>query len=553
MPHVITRACCNDASCVAVCPVNCIHPTPDDPAFLTVESLYIDPDTCIDCGACVDECPVDAIVSEDELEDSDAEYLKINADYFAGRPEPDAPPAPPKPIRLPDRELRVAVVGAGPAALYAAGDLVAHPSVTVDVFEKLPTPHGLVRAGVAPDHAQTKGVERVFGRFAAKRNFEYFLNVEVGRHVSAAELAERYHAVVYAVGAAADRSLGLPGEELAGVHSATSLVAWYNGHPDHSDLQVDLSGPRAVVVGNGNVALDVARILLTDPDQLARTDIADHALARLRNSSISEVVILGRRGVGHAAYTNSEFLALTELEGIDVVIDPAELILDEATREARDAGTLDPVVATKIRLAEEAAAHPTTAGNRRIVFRFLSSPAAVTGDGSVSGLQCRRNVYDGDRAVATDAVEDLATGLVIRAIGYRNLPIPDLPFDDTHSVVPNDAGRVLTGPGGEVLAGRYVTGWIKRGATGGIGRNRWCGKETAAAVLDDFIAGRLPEPGADRSDLPTLLAERGAVRIDSTGWKAIDTAERQSGRAARRPRIKIVDLEQLVATGSGSA
>lgn len=549
MTHVITRPCCNDASCVAVCPVNCIHPTPDEPEFFTAEMLFIDPETCIDCGACIDECPVEAIVPDDQLETRDEPYLQINADYYKDHDVDGGLVPPHKAPQLPDGELHVAVVGAGPAAFYAAEELVRKAQVSVDMFDRLPTPYGLVRAGVAPDHAATKGVEKTFAAVAAKRNFTYYLNVDVGTHITHDELRARYHAVIYAVGAATDKHLGIEGEDLAGSIPATEFVAWYNGHPDHTDLDVDLSGERAVVVGNGNVALDVARILVSDPDDLAHTDIADHALAKLRESNVKEVVLLGRRGVAQAAYTNSEFLALSDVKGVDVVIDPDELVLDPATAAALADDTLDSTIATKIRLAREFAERPATAGNKRIVFRFLVSPLEMSGHGHVESLTCVRNVYaDGTGRVAVTPTEervDIATGLVLRAIGYRGLPVTDLPFDDVKGVVPNTDGRVQTAADGDVIPGLYVTGWIKRGATGGIGMNRICGQQTAEAVLRDFVDGTLPTPSADRAEVADLVVARGAHRIDLEGWKAIDAAERAAGKSAGRRRVKFVSVAEF--------
>ncbi|MBY4572551.1 ferredoxin [Gordonia paraffinivorans] len=559
MAHVITRPCCNDASCVSVCPVNCIHPTPDEPEFLTAEALYIDPETCIDCGACIDECPVEAIVPDDQLTEKDEPYLQINADYYKDHDVEGGLVPPRKAPQLPaDKELHVAIVGAGPAAFYAAEELVRKPTIKVDMFDRLPTPYGLVRAGVAPDHAATKGVERTFASVAAKKNFDYFLNVEVGKHISHDELVARYHAVIYAVGAATDKRLGIEGEDLRNSVAATQFVAWYNGHPDYVDLDVDLSAERAVVVGNGNVALDVARILVTDPDELARTDIADHALAKLRESNIKEVVLLGRRGIAQAAYTNSEFLALGDVEGVDVVIDPAELVLDPASEAALADDTLDSTIATKIRLAREFSERPQTPGNKRIVFRFLVSPVEITGDGEVAGVTCARNAYvdDASGRVAVAATEerfDIDAGLVLRAIGYRGVPVTDLPFDESRGVVPNESGRVQATAGGDVMPGLYVAGWIKRGASGGIGMNRVCGQETARAVIDDFIAETLADPSTPRDDVAAIVADRGAHRIDLAGWKAIDAAEKAAGKAAHRPRTKFVSIPEFEAAAAAGA
>ncbi|MBM7365898.1 FAD-dependent oxidoreductase [Gordonia hydrophobica] len=546
MTHVITRACCNDASCVAVCPVNCIHPTPDEPDFLTAEMLYIDPETCIDCGACIDECPVSAIYPDDQMPEQEEPFLQINADYYKDHDVEGGLVRHPRAPQLPEGDLHVAIVGAGPAAMYAAQELVKKSQVYVDVYDRLPTPYGLVRAGVAPDHAQTKGVETHFASVERKRNFTYHLGVEVGTHISHDELRERYSAVLYAVGAAHDRRLGVPGEDLVGSIAATEFVAWYNGHPDYADRPFDLSGETAVVIGNGNVALDVARILVTDPEELATTDIADHALEALRASAVREVIVVGRRGIEHGAFTNAEFVSLADVNGVDVVIDESELVLSDEAAAAEADDTLDSVIATKVRLAREYAGTAPTDGNRRIVFRFLTSPTEIVGDDAATGVRLVRNQYIGGGKIApTDETSEIAAGLVVRSIGYRSQPIKDLPFDDERSVVPNEDSRVLDGPGGDPLPGVFVAGWIKRGPTGGIGRNRLCGEQAAASILADFTNGVLATPSADRSDVPGLVADRGAERVDLAGWKQIDKAERDAGADSGRRRVKFTSIERL--------
>ncbi|HET9876035.1 MAG TPA: 4Fe-4S binding protein, partial [Mycobacterium sp.] len=331
MPHVITQACCNDASCVFACPVYCIHPSPDEPDFATSEMLYIDPEACVDCGACVRACPVDAIYPDTQLPPEQLPFIEINKAYYPARPEGEKLPPTSKlaPV-LPAAELRrrgkypltVAIVGSGPAAMYAADELLTQPGVLVNMFEKLPTPYGLVRAGVAPDHQQTKLVTRLFGEISHRRGFNFFLNVEVGRHLSHADLLEYHHAVLYASGALHDRRLEIDGMGLPGTGTATELVGWMNGHPEFTGLTFDLSHERVVIVGNGNVALDVARILTTDPDTLARTDIADYALATLRNSRVQEVVIVARRDPIASAFTLPELIGLTQTA--EVVLDAVD-------------------------------------------------------------------------------------------------------------------------------------------------------------------------------------------------------------------------------------
>jgi len=544
MAYVITQTCCNDASCVAVCPVNCIHPTPDEPEFATAEMLHIDPKTCIDCGACADACPVEAILPDDKLDPSQACFAEINADYYSAHPVPEGW-HPLVPIPAPPRDrgtLRVAIVGAGPAACYAAQELLERSDVEVEMFDRLPTPFGLVRAGVAPDHPGTKAVTESFERSFRRDEFALHLDTEIGRDLTHDELLDHHHAVLYATGASSDRRLGIPGEDLPGSHAATEFVAWYNGHPDHADHTFDLSGERAVIVGNGNVALDVARILTMDVDELARTDIADHALQALRQSNIREVVLLGRRGPAQAAYSNPEFLALGDLTGVDVVIDDAELDLDPASARAVDT---DPATALRVRLAREYAQRPPRAGHRRIVFRYLAAPHEILGEDRVTGLRIERTalVEDGDRLTArpTGEFEDLDAALVLRSIGYRAVPIPGVPFDDTRGIVPNEGGRVVPGV--------YVAGWAKRGPNGVIGTNKGCAKETVAALLADFDSGALPTPRGDRRALNRLLAQRRPDRVDLDGWHAIDAAERRAGRAQGRPRVKITDRGALVGLG----
>ncbi|MEU1955343.1 4Fe-4S binding protein [Nocardia rhamnosiphila] len=556
MAYVITQRCCNDASCVSECPVDCIRPTPDQPEFATTEMLYIDPDTCIDCGACVDACPVEAIFSEDDLSASLARFREINAAWFERHPlesnlDPIATPVrPPKDLGT----LRVAIVGAGPAAAYAADELLRRCDVQVEMFDRLPTPWGLVRAGVAPDHPGTKTVAGMFESAFRRDTLQYYLNVEVGKHITHQELLAHHHAVLYAVGASSDRRMGIPGEDLPGSHSATEFVAWYNGHPDYADRVFDLSGERAVIVGNGNVALDVARVLTVHPDELAKTDIADHALAALRGSNIREVVVLGRRGPLQAAYTSPEFLALAHLSGVDIVIDPAELELDPASQALLDHPDVEPSLKLKYALAEEFAAKPPTEGNKRIVFKYLAAPTALTGTDEVAALEYARNELveeDGIlNARPTSEIGSLPASLVLRSIGYRGQPVPDLPFDDRRAVVPNEHGRVI-GADGRPLTGVYVSGWIKRGPRGVIGSNRVDSEETVEGLIADFIAGKLAAPTADRDALRALVRERQPDLVDRVGWKAIDQAERGAGKESGRPRVKFTTLADLLQAAKG--
>lgn len=534
MPHVVTQSCCSDASCVVACPVNCIHPAPDEPGFADAEMLYVDPATCVDCGACVTACPADAIMPEAALSAAQLPFAELNADYYRRFPHADRTPLA---LVHEQRRLRrtgpfrVAVVGAGPAGLYAADELLKHPEICVDVFDRLPTPYGLVRAGVAPDHQQTKQVERLFAQIESQPGFRYFLGVEIGKDLSHAELTVRYHAVLYTVGAASDRALGVPGEHLPGSTSATDLVGWYNGHPDRQDLAVDLSCERVVIVGNGNVALDCARILAADPARLEHTDIAALPLTQLVRSRVREVVVLGRRGPAQAAFTLPELVGLAGHDGINIVIDTGDLPAEVAF----------PGDDPKVRLLRELAERPVVPGLRSIVLRFFAAPVEIVGASHVTGVLIRRTRLETDpegvvRAVPTDETELLQTGLVLRAVGYHGLPVPDLPYDPATGTVPNHGGRVRPGV--------YVAGWVKRGPTGFIGTNKACAEETVDAILDDLDAG-LPEPASSTAGLRGVIRRRQPGMVDLAGWQAIDREERRRGALAGRPRAKIVDVEEM--------
>lgn len=557
MAYVITQPCCNDASCVEVCPVDCIRPTPADPEYITAEMLYIDPDTCIDCGACVDVCPVGAIFPEDDLDVANARYRDINAEYFERRPLLPAVDSPEPMAQFEMAEdaapMRVAIVGTGPAASYAAAELVSRcgPSVEVEMFDRLPTPWGLARSGVAPDHPDTKDITDIFRWMESHPSVRFHLNVEIGEHLTHDELMAYHHAVVYAVGTSGDRRLGLPGEDLPGCHAATEVVAWYNGHPDYADRQFDLSGERAVILGNGNVALDVARILMTDPDELADTDIAEHALEQLRSSNIREVVVLGRRGPAQAACTSPELIALAHLKGVDVLVDPADVTLDEHSSALVAGPDADPATVLKCEVLHEFSQHTPSPANRRIVLRFLRSPTRVLGTDHVTGLDIVRNelVKDEDGALRVRAAcqaEAISTGLVLRSIGYRGTPVLGLPFDEARGTIANQAGRVIDPRTQKLVAGAYTAGWIKRGPSGVIGTNKKCAQETVTHLLEDFAANRLSRPPGDRLDLAALVRERQPDVVDHQGWQAIDKAERERGTASGRPRSKIVDVKSMV-------
>jgi ferredoxin--NADP+ reductase len=444
-----------------------------------------------------------------------------------------------------ERPLRVAIVGSGPSGFYAAGQLLAHKELTaeVDLFERLPTPWGLVRGGVAPDHPKIKSVSRVYEKTARKPGFRFFGNVEIGRDVSHEELAGWYDAVLYAVGTAGDRKAGIPGEDLPGSHSATEFVGWYNGHPDFRDHEFDLSGERAIVVGNGNVAVDVARMLTLTHDELAATDTADHAIEAFDAAGIQEIVILGRRGPQQAAFTNPELLELGELSDADIVVDPADLQIEA---EFHDDG-LEGTAKRNMEILHEYAQRSPAGKSKRVVLRFLTSPLEIVGDGRVEAVKVARNeLYRDDagvlRARATDHVETLEAGIVFRAIGYTGVALPGLPFDERRGVIPNEGGRV-TG-----TERTYVAGWIKRGPSGVIGTNKKCATETVDALLADLESGRLVAQ-ADPADPAAIAAELQARRpelVDYAGWELIDQAERGAGEPHGRPRVKLTTTDELL-------
>ncbi|MET9954323.1 FAD-dependent oxidoreductase [Streptomyces sp. NPDC006339] len=536
MTYAITQTCCNDATCVAVCPVNCIHPTPDEPDFGRTEMLYIDPKSCIDCGACADACPVDAIFPADSLSAGQQDYAAVNAAFYEQRPSRPAPEdgpvfhawgAPSFPRTLPAdfAPIRVAVVGTGPAGMYAAEDLLLHTNAEVTLVDRLPVAGGLVRYGVAPDHPATKRIGDTFARFHTHPRVRMYLGVDVGTDVTAEELAAHHHAVVYAVGAAADRRLGIPGEDLPGSVSATAFVAWYNAHPEVAPDAIDLSGTeRVVVVGTGNVALDVARILVSDPEALAATDIADHALAALRASAVREVVLLARRGPEDVSCTAPELLALGRLPGVRLVVDDHDPRVWEAV-----AGAAPHEKAALLRDAERERVEWTAAPGpeRRIVFRFHSAPEEILG-GAV-------------RVTGATGPVEIPAGVVLRAVGYRGLPVAGLPFDETTGTVPHRGGRVEGRPGS------YVVGWIKRGPSGGIGANRTCAAETVGTLLADAVDGALPVPTGTARAFDRLARGRARQVVDARGLAAIERAERARGEETGRPRVKLGTVPDLVA------
>jgi ferredoxin--NADP+ reductase len=452
-----------------------------------------------------------------------------------------------------DRALRIAVVGSGPAGFYAAAALLtADPPAEVDMIERLPTPWGLVRLGVAPDHPKLKEVSRAFERTSALPGFRFLGNVELGRDVTHDELLARYDGVVYAVGAQSDRRLGIPGEDLTGSWSATEFVAWYNGHPDFQELPFDLGAERAVVVGAGNVALDVARMLALTREELEPTDATDAAIEAIASSPLREIVVLGRRGPAQAAFTTPELKEMGELAGADILVDAADLELDDVS----EAGlATDTNARRNVEVLREFAARIPERKPRSVRLRFAVSPVAILGDERVEAVEIVRNELVVDErgriaAVATEERETIPCSLVFRSVGYRGIALPGIPFDESSGVVPNDRGRVL-GAGGEPIPGVYAAGWIKRGPTGVIGTNKKDATETVQLLLEDAREGRLP--AGDGSDLLELLVERGVESVVYAGWESIDALEKQRGEPLGRPRVKLCTWDDLLeAAGRGT-
>ncbi len=442
--------------------------------------------------------------------------------------------------------MRVAVVGSGPAGFYAAGALLAaDPPAEVDMIERLPTPWGLVRLGVAPDHENIKAVSRAFEKIAARPGFRFFGNVEVGKDVTHEELARLYDAVVYTVGAQTDRRLGIPGEDLPGSWPATAFVAWYNGHPEFQGLPFDLRTERAVVVGNGNVAIDVARMLALTEGEFATTDTVESAERAILDSGIREIVMLGRRGPVQAAFTPPELQELGELAGADVLVDPAELELDPPSEAALEEDRER--ARRNYELLKEFAARAPSGKPKTLSLRFCVSPVAILGEERVEAVEVVRNrlVVEGGqiRAVPTDERETIPCGLVFRSVGYKGVALPGLPFDESSGVIPNDSGRVEPG--------LYCAGWIKRGPSGVIGTNKKDATETVELLLEDAREGRLPRSDAGPDALEQLLRERGVDHVAYTGWEAINAAERSKGEPLGRPRVKLPTWEELLAAARG--
>ncbi len=451
-----------------------------------------------------------------------------------------------------EHPLRVAIIGSGPSGFYAAEHLLSHDdlNVQVEMFDRLPTPFGLVRAGVAPDHPKIKSVTRVFDKVATNPEFRFRGNVEFGRNIEHEDLLEYFNAVIYCVGARSDRRLGIAREYLPGSHGASDFVGWYNASPDQRNLTFDFSGERVVVVGNGNVAMDVARVLMLPPEELAATDIGGHALRALSANKVREVTILGRRGPAQAAFTYRELRELAERDDIDVIVDPADMQLDphslHDTSHSADRGR-DQV----LDLLRELSERGDRGHDRRIVFRFLVSPVEIVGTNRVEGVDVVHNdLYRGNngelRARATDRHEIVPADIVFRAIGYQGVALPGVPFDPITSTIPNDRGRVIDSLTGQPREGEYVAGWIKRGPNGIIGTNKPDAQETVEMLVEDLRAGRMRKQVLSPEVFNRFLSQRQGEVVSFDDWKFLDSREVAKGEELGRPRLKFARVENML-------
>ena len=449
--------------------------------------------------------------------------------------------------------LRVAIIGAGPSAFYAAEQLLRQDSVDVrvDMFDRLPTPYGLVRAGVAPDHQKIKNVTKSFAQIAADPRFRFFGYVEFGADISLDELKQHYHQVLFATGAQSDKRMGIPGEDLPGSHPATAFVAWYNGHPDYRYYQFDLTQERVAIVGVGNVAIDVARILCLSPRELAATDMADYAVEALSKSRVREVYLLGRRGPAQAAFTNPEIKEIGELEDADVIIRKDEAELDPISKAVVEESG-DRALAKKVELLQSYADQAPAGRLRKLFLRFLVSPVELRGDGSVTGMRLVKNELARDDsgglvARATSQFEDLPVGLVFRSVGYRGTALPGVPFHDRWGVILNEKGRILDPETNHPIIGEYTTGWIKRGPSGVIGTNKPDAHETVACMLEDAAENCTLQPAYPDSDVEQDLVRKKQPRYVTFGdWLKLDQLEMSRGQTSGRPRVKFTSFEEML-------
>ena len=450
--------------------------------------------------------------------------------------------------------MKIAVIGSGPAGFYAAGELFRQQSwsIKVDMFDRLPTPFGLVRGGVAPDHQKIKSVTKIYSRIAENENFRFFGNVEFGSDINRSDLLELYDALIYAVGSPSDRSLGIPGEELPGSHSATEFVAWYNGHPDFREHKFNLSVKDVFVIGMGNVALDVARILAKTPEELSKTDIADYALETLFESQIEDIWLVGRRGPLQAAFTPVEAREFLELESADVMLEGGPLKLDaESQRILETDASKD--TKKNIEILKQISEKNSSNKKKRVHFLFLASPLEILGNGCVEKIRMVRNELvkrdDGSlRPQATGDFMEENAGLIFRSIGYHGNPLADVPFDHNSGTIPNECGQIIDEDQDKSLRTReYVAGWIKRGPTGVIGTNKQDAVETVHRMLETFLQEKIePRQQTDSSGIESLLKERNVDYVSFEDWKLLDEYETEAGQEQERPRVKVTSIEKML-------
>ncbi len=455
-----------------------------------------------------------------------------------------------------ERPLRVAIIGSGPAGFYCADALLGQTAteVEVDMFDRLPTPYGLVRGGVAPDHQKIKSVIAIYERAAQHENFRFLGNVMLGRDVQVADLVAHYDQIVYAVGNEADRRLGIPGEYLIGVTPATVFVGWYNAHPDYRDATFDFSAKSVAVVGNGNVAVDVARILAQDAEELAATDIASHALSALERSQVRQIHLLGRRGPVQAAFTPAELRELGHLEEADAVVDPREIDLDEGSLAELEASGKNSAAQKNVALLREYATRGKGDKPRKLHFHFLVSPVEFIGDddGRVRAVRLEKNILvpgssGGLQAKGTGEFFEIPVQMVLVSIGYRGRPIPGVPFDERKGIIPNTDGCVTDPATGEVVPNQYVAGWAKSGPQGLIGSHKQASGAVAKLVLEDLRDGRVPERDLpDREAIYRLLDERQIDFVTFHDWKILDRVEVNRGQRRGAPRVKFSAIEDML-------
>ncbi len=454
-----------------------------------------------------------------------------------------------------ENPLRVAIVGAGPTGFYAAEHLLKRKDIVVevDMYDRLPTPYGLVRAGVAPDHQKIKSVTKVYARTAKKPGFHFFGNVDLGRDIAHEDLTSHYHQIIYCTGAQTDRYLDIPGADLDGHHPATEFVAWYNGHPDFRDCKFDLSQETAAVIGIGNVAMDVARILCRTREELEQTDIADYALEALANSNIKKVFILGRRGPAQAAFTTPEIKELGEMQDADIFVLPDEAELDELSQEAL-VSSADRGTARKVEIIQSYADNKPSGKSKALFLRLLVSPVEMYGDneGRLTGMRLVHNeLYATDagslRPRSTDRFEDIEAGLCFRSVGYRGVPLPGVPFNDSWGVILNEDGRVIDSESKKPILGEYTAGWIKRGPSGVIGTNKPDALETVNAMMDDLAAGKVLDPAYPAAaEAEQMVRDRQPNYFTFADWEKIDEIELAKGEAQGRPRVKLTTVEEML-------